>query len=314
MIPRKFNGFRVPEKDDYISARTPILFNKSITISLAAPRKWGKDYFYKNASCDELIFVHKGSGVLQTQFGELAFSPGDYLVIPKGIIYTMKLLSKQHKFLIVESAGELAFPRRYLNGYGQFQEHAPFCERDIKLPGNLQTIDALGEYPVYIKKEGILHRCTQKAHPFDVIGWDGRLYPFGFSIYDFEPITGRIHQPPPVHQTFAGDDFVICSFVPRLYDYHPDAIPAPYHHSNLDSDELLYYVEGDFMSRNDIGEGYMTLHPAGIPHGPHPGTIEQSIGKTETKEYAVMIDPFSPLKLTQAALDLQEDGYEKSWL
>jgi homogentisate 1,2-dioxygenase len=193
-------------------------------------------------------------------------------------------------------------------------EHSPFCERDISRPKNLVTHDQHGDFKIMIKKQGIIYPYTYASHPFDAIGWDGYLYPYAFNIHDFEPITGRIHMPPPIHQTFENSGFVVCSFVPRLYDYHPDAIPAPYHHSNVDSDELLYYVDGDFMSRNNIQKGQITLHPGGIPHGPHPGAIERSIGKKETGELAVMIDPFRPVMITKAALELEVKNYHTSWI
>jgi homogentisate 1,2-dioxygenase len=272
------------------------------------------DYFFKNADADELIFVHEGSGILHTMFGEVPFQPGDYVVIPRGTVYTMEFYGSRNRLLFIESHGPVLTPRRYRNEFGQLLEHSPFCERDIVRPRNLQTLDVQGEFPVMIKKRGTMFPYLYGNHPFDVVGWDGYHYPYAFSIHNFEPITGRIHMPPPVHQTFEGRNFVICSFVPRLYDYHPDAIPAPYHHSNIDSDEILYYVDGDFMSRNNISRGQLTLHPGGIPHGPHPGAIERSIGKKETGELAVMIDPFNPVMITETALQLEVKDYYKSWL
>jgi homogentisate 1,2-dioxygenase len=214
----------------------------------------------------------------------------------------------------MESTDPVFTPRRYRNDFGQLLEHSPFCERDIKRPEHLQTIDEQGEFDIFIKKKGMMFPYVYANHPFDVAGWDGYFYPYKFSIFNFEPITGRIHMPPPIHQTFESNNFVVCSFVPRLYDYHPHAIPAPYHHSNIDSDEILYYVDGDFMSRNNIKAGQITLHPGGIPHGPHPGAIERSIGQKETKELAVMIDPFHPMMITEDALKIEVDGYYKSWL
>ena len=272
------------------------------------------DYFYKNADADEMLFIHKGSGVLKTQLGNIPFEYGDYLIIPRGMIYQMHFNTEDNRILFVASSSPIYTPKRYRNHFGQLLEHAPFCERDIKIPQILNPIDAKGDFLIKIKKEDILHQYVYATHPFDVVGWDGYNFPYAFSIHNFEPITGRIHQPPPVHQTFETDAFVICSFVPRLYDYHPLSIPSPYNHSNIDSEELLYYVDGDFMSRNDIAPGQITLHTGGIPHGPHPGAYERSIGKVDTKELAVMLDTFAPLKVTKAALKIDDGKYYKSWL
>lgn len=310
----RLEGFKTQPVDDYLESRVPIMTNADLTISLAAPRKSMEDYFYKNAQHDEMIFVHEGEGVLLTQFGELPFGPGDYLLVPRGMIQQMKFHTADNRLFIVESAAPMYTPKRYRNWFGQLLEHSPFCERDLRTPQHMAPTDALGDFLMKVKKEDMLHHYIYASHPFDVVGWDGYNYPYAFNIKDFEPITGRVHQPPPVHQTFETTSFVVCSFVPRLYDYHPEAIPAPYNHSNIDSDEVLYYVEGDFMSRNNIGRGHLTLHPAGIPHGPHPGTYEGSIGKKGTEEYAVMVDTFRPLKLTQQALDLAAGDYHQSWL
>ena len=307
-------GFSVPATDDYLESRVPVLINSDVHISLAAPKKSMTDYFYKNSDCDELLFIHKGSGKLVTIYGEIAFKYGDYLVISRGTIYQLQFNSEENRILFTESPSPIYPPKRYQNQSGQLMEHSPFCERDMKLPANLKTHDAQGSFKVMIKKQNQLWPYTYATHPFDAIGWDGYVYPYGFSIHDFEPITGRVHQPPPVHQTFETTGFVMCSFVPRLYDYHPDSIPAPYNHSNIDSDEVLYYVDGDFMSRNNIEQGQITLHPAGIPHGPHPGAMERSIGQTKTDELAVMVDTFAPLKLTKAAIDLSDGKYHKSWI
>lgn len=307
-------GFNVKPTADYIESRVPVLVNNDLHISLAAPTKSMTDYFYKNSQADEVIFVHEGEGILKTGYGEIPFAYGDYLVIPRGIIYQLHFKDENNRLFITESFSPIETPRRYRNHFGQLMEHSPFCERDIKRPQNLQTHDESGDFKIMIKKEGLIYPYIYGTHPFDFIGWDGYHYPWAFSIHDFEPITGRVHQPPPIHQTFEGAGFVICSFVPRMYDYHPQAIPAPYHHSNVDSDEILYYVDGDFMSRKSVEKGQITLHPAGIPHGPHPGTVEKSIGKTETKELAVMIDPFRPLMLTEQALALEDPDYYKSWL
>ena len=311
---RLLKGFEVEPMNDYLESRSVMLFNSDVHISLAAPKKSLTDYFYKNADADELLFVHKGTGVLKTMLGEIKFEYGDYLVIPRGMIYQITFETQENRLLIAESYHPIYTPKRYRNWFGQHLEHSPFCERDFKLPQNLQTYDEKGDFVIKIKKQGQLHHLVYASHPFDVLGWDGYNYPYGFSIHNFEPITGRVHQPPPVHQTFETSAFVVCSFVPRLYDYHPQSIPAPYNHSNIDSDEVLYYVDGDFMSRKNIDKGYISLHPAGIPHGPHPGTYEASIGKSKTEELAVMIDTFRPLQLTKAAMDIDDGKYYKSWL
>ena len=310
---RSFEGFKVKPEADYLQSRKPILVNSDCHIVLAAPTQSMKDYFFKNADADEIIFVHEGSGVVKTCYGQLSFGYGDYIVLPRGTIYQIHFTVEKNRLLIVESFHPVRYPKRYMSKYGQLMEHAPFCERDIRVPEHLETIDQKGDFIIQTKKKGWLYGIHYGTHPFDVVGWDGCCYPYIFSIHDFEPITGRVHQPPPVHQTFETDAFVVCSFVPRLYDYHPQAIPAPYNHSNIDSDELLYYVDGDFMSRKHVTRGMLTLHPAGIPHGPHPGAVEKSIGKKETQELAVMIDTFKPLQLTKAAIEIENDGYVMSW-
>jgi len=308
-----FIGFQIKPENDFLKSRKTLFVNSGLHVGLAAPLH-GSAYFYKNADADELFFVHEGSGKLLTMFGELNFKYGDYILIPRGTVYQIQFDTEDNRLLFVESFAPIFTPKRYRSEFGQMLEHSPFCERDIKRPSNLKTHDEIGEFEIFIKKKGFIYPYVYANHPFDVVGWDGHFYPYTFSIFDFEPITGRIHMPPPVHQTFEAAHFVICSFVPRLYDYHPDAIPAPYHHSNIDSDEILYYVEGDFMSRNNIQKGQLTLHPGGIPHGPHPGAIERSIGKKETCELAVMIDPFAPVMITEEALNIEVKGYYKSWL
>ena len=310
----RFRGFQVPSEDDFLESRKPVLVNNDCYIELASPKKSMTDYFYKNADADEVIFVHRGKGTLKTILGDLTFSYGDYLVIPRGMIYQIQFETEDNKLFIVQSFSPVYTPKRYRNYFGQLLEHSPFCERDIRRPENLNPIDETGSFLIKIKKEDMLYHLSYASHPFDVVGWDGYNYPYAFSIHDFEPITGRVHQPPPVHQTFETNAFVICSFCPRIYDYHPEAIPAPYNHSNIDSDEVLYYVDGDFMSRNDIEAGHISLHPAGIPHGPHPGAAERSIGKKDTEELAVMVDTFKPLKLTTHAVGIADDTYWKSWL
>jgi homogentisate 1,2-dioxygenase len=310
---RSFEGFNIKPEKDYLDSRIPVLVNNDLHIVLAAPQQSMEGYYYKNTDADEMIFVHEGTGVLKTLYGEITFGYGDYLVIPRGTIYQIHFNDANNRLFIVESFSPIRFPKRYQSKYGQLLEHSPFCERDIRVPQNLQTHDEKGDFIIRAKKRGILYNLHYGTHPFDVIGWDGCCYPFAFSIHDFEPITGRVHQPPPVHQTFEANNFVVCSFVPRLFDYHPDAIPAPYNHSNIDSDELLYYVDGDFMSRKNVTRGMITLHPAGIPHGPHPGSVEKSIGAKETKELAVMVDTFHPLMITKQALEIENDNYTMSW-
>ncbi|MDO9157368.1 homogentisate 1,2-dioxygenase [Sediminibacterium sp.] len=310
---RSFEGFKVQPEADYLNSRKAVLVNNDCHIVLAAPQQSMTSYFYKNADADELIFIHEGTGKLLTQYGQLAFSYGDYIVIPRGTIYQIHFDQPENRLFIVESFSPFRYPKRYLSKHGQLLEHSPYCERDIRGPENLVTIDEKGDFLIKTKKKGVLYGLHYGTHPFDVIGWDGCCYPYIFSIHDFEPITGRVHQPPPVHQTFDAHNFVVCSFCPRLYDYHPDAIPAPYNHSNIDSDEVLYYVAGDFMSRKHVTRGMITLHPAGIPHGPHPGAVEKSIGKKETQELAVMVDTFHPLQLTEEALRIENLGYTMSW-
>jgi homogentisate 1,2-dioxygenase len=310
---RSFEGFNIKPVKDFLQSRQPVLVNKDCHIVLAAPLEGMKDHFYKNADADELIFVHEGSGVLRTMYGELPFAYGDYLLIPRGTIYQIEFKDANNRLFIVESFSPIRFPKKYLSKYGQLMEHSPYCERDIRPPQQLPTFDEKGDFLIKVKKQGNLYDLHYGHHPFDIVGWDGYCYPFAFSIHDFEPITGRVHQPPPVHQTFEANNYVVCSFVPRLFDYHPQAVPAPYNHSNIDSDELIYYVDGDFMSRKNVTRGMITLHPGGIPHGPHPGSVEKSIGAKETKELAVMVDTFHPLQLTVEALGIENPHYTMSW-
>lgn len=310
----RLRGFQVPQVQDYLESRKVVLTNSDCSIILAAPTNKTQDYFFKNTDADEVIFIHRGTGTLRTMLGNLDFKYGDYLVIPRGMIYKIDFDTEDNRLFIVESRRPIYTPKRYRNWFGQLLEHAPFCERDIRQPNKLETYDEKGEFIINVKKKDDIFEMVYATHPFDVVGYDGYNYPYALSIHDFEPLTGRIHQPPPVHQTFETDAFVICSFVPRLYDYHPKAIPAPYNHSNIDSDEVLYYVDGDFMSRNDIAPGHISLHPAGIPHGPHPGAVERSIGKKDTQELAVMVDTFKPLMLTEDAMLIADEEYYKSWL
>ncbi|MGQ9863546.1 MAG: homogentisate 1,2-dioxygenase [Bacteroidia bacterium] len=314
MQHRAFRTFAVPAEGDYLASRKVLLFNDEVHLSVAAPTQSMEAYFFKNTTADELIFIHEGQGVLKTGYGKVIFGPGDYLHVPRGTIYQLHFDGSQNRLFIIEAFGSIRFPRKYLNDYGQLMEHSPFCERDLRPPQDLETHTSQGEYLIRIKKFHEIYDYVYANHPFDFIGWDGCLYPYAFSIHDFEPITGRVHQPPPVHQNFEGPGFVVCSFVPRMYDYHPQAIPAPYNHSNIDSDEVLYYVEGEFMSRKHVERGMISLHPMGIPHGPHPGAVEKSIGAKETHELAVMVDTFRPLRITADALEIEIGDYYLSWI
>ena len=298
---------------DFLDARLILMKNADVAIGLCNPSDLDMPYYYKNGEADEILFIHEGEGILETQLGSIEFKAGDYLVIPRTIIYQLKRSSNAARMLLIESFSPVETPRRYRNELGQLLEHSPYCERDIRPPSSLLTESEEGEYRVMIKKGDHLHEYMYPQSPFDVVGWDGYLWPYAFSIHDFEPITGRIHQPPPVHQTFQAHNYVICSFVPRLFDYHPQAIPAPYNHSNIESDEVLFYAEGNFMSRKGIDRGSFTLHPGGLPHGPHPGTVEKSIGAKETHEIAVMIDTFKPLYLTELAKPYVDEDYPMSW-
>ncbi|MBK7884226.1 MAG: homogentisate 1,2-dioxygenase [Chitinophagaceae bacterium] len=310
---RSFEGFNIQPEKDYLQSRKPVLVNNDVHIVLAAPKQSTTNYFYKNADADEVVFVHEGSGVLKTMYGNIDFGYGDYLVIPRGTIHQVHFNTEVNRLLIIESFSPIRYPKRYLSPYGQLLEHSPYCERDIRTPHHLETHDESGDFIIKTKKKGMLYGIHYAHHPFDVVGWDGCCYPYAFSIHNFEPITGRVHQPPPVHQTFDAHNFVICSFVPRLFDYHPEAIPTPYNHSNIDSDEVLYYVDGDFMSRKHVTRGMINLHPRGIPHGPHPGAVQKSIGAQATNALAVMIDTFHPLQLTTDAITIENKGYVMSW-
>ena len=299
--------------NDFLQGRKMLFTNADVTFGLLYAEKLSMDYYFKNAEADEVLFIHDGNGYLHSQFGSLRIKQGDYVVIPRTTIYKVEWDDEPAKILVIESNAPVETVKRYRNELGQLLEHSPYCERDMRPPTELKVEREKGEYLVQIKKQGHLHQYVYEHSPFDIVGWDGFLFPYALSIHDFEPITGRIHQPPPVHQTFQAWGYVICSFVPRLFDYHPLAIPAPYNHSNIDSDEVLYYVEGNFMSRKGIDRGSFTLHPGGLPHGPHPGTVEKSIGAKETEELAVMVDTFKPLFLTEAALEYVDENYPMSW-
>ena len=310
---RHLNTFEFKPYGDWVFGRQYLAYNNDVILATASPQK-NTDFFYKNGAADELLFVHHGNGLLESMFGNLPFDEGDYIIIPRGVIYKMTFNSAQNRLLVIESTGAVRTPKRYRNKHGQLLEHAPFCERDIRLPEFVDPVDKKGEYPIYLRVGNGIQPFSLSHHPFDLVGWDGFYYPWIFNINDFMPITGKVHQPPPVHQTFEADGYVVCSFVPRLFDYHEKAIPAPYAHSNVESDEVLYYVSGEFMSRKGISKGSITIHPMGFPHGAQPGRYEESIGKKETKELAVMLDTFRPLKLTNVAMQIDDDTYPFSWL
>ncbi len=299
--------------------RVPLLFNQDVAMLYVEPDVEDK-HFYRNGQGDELVYVSKGKGVLESVFGNLPFHEGDYLVIHRGITHKYRFdksadkNADQPKLLIMESRGHIRLPKRYRNEFGQLIEGAPFSERDFRGPTELVTHDEMGDFQIFVKQYDGINEQILDHHPFDVVGWDGCYYPWAFNIMDFEPIVGRVHQPPPVHQTFQGDGFVVCSFCPRPYDFHPEAVPAPYNHSNVDSDEVLYYASSEFMSRKGIEFGSITHHPDGLPHGPHPGRAEASIGAKYTDELAVMMDTFRPLKVAKQALGIEDPSYHKSWL
>ena len=309
--PYHFKTKEMTPEGDVVTGRRPIMYNNDVIMSMCRPAD-KMDYFFKNVLYDEVIFVHEGEGVLETNLGYLSYKPGDYIVIPRSVIYKFNF-DTQPRLLIFEANGPITTPRRYRNEFGQMEEHAPFCERDIHPPMELVTFDEKGDFVVKVKKGTEMVSIHYNFHPFDIVGWDGFYYPWIFNINDFMPITGKIHMPPPIHQTFAGPGFVICSFMPRMLDYHPEAVPIPYNHSNIDSDEMLYYVDGNFSSRKGVEFASISLHPNGIPHGPHPGTVEKALGNKETKETAVMMDTFRPLKLAEFASEVNDPGYYLSW-
>jgi homogentisate 1,2-dioxygenase len=309
---RHFETSRLQKKSDGVLGREYLLGNDDLVMGIVHPTET-MDYYYRNGDGDELLFVHYGTGKIETMFGTLPYGPGDYIVLPISTIYRIVPDDNEQKMLVIETFSYVTTPKRYRNEFGQLLEHSPFCERDFRRPEKLETHTVKGDYQILTKSRNRIHSHIFGHHPLDVVGWDGYLYPWIFNIRDFEPITGRLHMPPPIHQTFEGHNFVVCSFCPRLYDYHPESIPAPYFHSNVDSDEVLYYVEGNFMSRKGIQEGSITLHPSGIPHGPHPGKVENSIGKKETLELAVMVDTFRPLHVLKPAHTIEDPHYKYSW-
>ena len=308
---RLMNTADVPPEGDEISGRRTLMWNADVEISLCRPES-SMDYFFRNGEGDEVIFVHEGTGTLETTFGDVPYRDGDYLVVPRGTTYRFRPTGPQ-RYLVFETPGLIEIPRRYRNQYGQILEGAPYYHRDIHPPTELNTHRDRGDFLVKVRVRGGYQEYVLDYHPFDVVGWDGYLYPWTFSIHDFEPITGRIHQPPPSHQTFQGPNFVICSFCPRKLDFDPEAVPIPYHHSNLQSEEMIYYVSGNFGSRKGISVGSITLHPSGLPHGPHPGLAEKALGVAETTELAVMCDTFRPLRLSTLARDLDDGRYAYSW-
>ncbi len=298
--------------DDAIASRTPLLGNDDVAIAVAVASR-PMEYFYRNTGGDELLFIHHGAGVIETQLGQLAYRARDYVVIPTGTTYRV-LPASPTRMLVYECTGTVTIPRRYRNEFGQLEEHAPYYERDFRAPVLQAPVEAQGEYEVRVTNGGRNAIYIVQNHPCDVVGWDGYCYPYAFNIDEFAPITGKLHQPPPAHATFESPGAAYCAFVPRLFDYHPLAIPVPYNHSSVDCDEVLYYVSGNFMSRRGVEEGSITLHAAGAPHGPQPGAVEQSLGKTSTDEIAVMIDTFKPLRLGPAALECEDPEYFRSWV
>jgi homogentisate 1,2-dioxygenase len=310
---RHFRTARLPAGSSMCTDRVPLLFNTDVAICFARPHH-DDAFFYRNAQGDEVVFVSEGAGVLESAFGTVAFHKGDYLVIPRGVLHRYHWRPGPIDCLIVESAGAVRTPQRYHNEFGQLLEHCPYSERDIRRPELLTVHDEVGEFPTIVKRDNRFVEVVLDHHPFDVVGWDGYYYPWAFNIADFEPRVGRFHLPPPVHQTFEGDGFVVCSFCPRPYDFDPQAIPIPYFHSNVMSDEVIYYASSEFMSRKGIGLGSITLHPDGIPHGPHPGRTEEAIGQTHTEELAVMVDTFRPLLVSKDALAIEDKDYHRSWI
>ncbi len=346
---RHFRTARLPQTSSATLDRIPLLFNNDVAISFVRPQVQD-DFFYRDAQGDEIVYVSEGAGILESLMGDLPFAKGDYLVIPRGIVHRYRFAEMdaagvaaetrgagadrpteargakadlstearsakvEVRLLVIESAGHVRTPHRYRNEYGQLLEHSPYSERDIRRPRSLHTHDEAGDFRVLVKKENRIVEFVVAYHPFDVAGWDGYYYPWAFNIADFEPRVGRFHLPPPVHQTFEGDGFVVCSFCPRPYDFDPQAVPVPYNHSNVMSDEMIYYASSEFMSRKGIEYGSITLHPDGIAHGPHPGRTEASLGQSRTDELAVMLDSFRPLRASRQAAAVEDAEYQTSWL
>ena len=309
---RHFKTASVAAAGDAIESRTPLLGNGDLLIAVADANE-PMEYFYRNAGGDELLFIHRGEGTLQTPFGDLAYRANDYLVVPTGTTYRI-LPASPTRMLVHESSGMVRIPRKYRNDFGQLEEHAPYYERDFRVPMLREPVQERGEFEVRVTNNGRHAVYIVQNHPCDVAGWDGYCYPYAFNLEEFAPITGKLHQPPPAHATFEAPGAAFCAFVPRLFDYHPLAIPVPYNHSSVDCDEVLYYVSGNFMSRRGVEEGSITLHASGAPHGPQPGAVEASLGKTSTDEIAVMVDTFAPLLLAEQALEIEDPSYFRSWI
>jgi len=310
---RHFRTRQIDQTGDAITERVPLLFNHDVSMEIVRPAD-PTSSFYRNAQGDEIVFVSEGEGVLESPFGSVIFSAGDYLVIPRGILHRYQFSSEKRTLLVIESAGYVRTPKRYRNEFGQLTESSPYSERDIRGPQNLETHDESGEFKLIVKKANTLTEMVLAYHPFDVVGWDGFYYPWAINIRNFEPRVGRFHLPPPTHQTLEGDGFVVCSFCPRPYDFDPEAVPAPYSHSNVMSDEVLYYANSEFMSRKGIEYGSITLHPDGLAHGPQPGRTEASLGQKETNELAVMVDTFRGLHVSREATEIEDSNYYLSWL
>ena len=311
-VHRLTDTTRVAPGGDPITGRRVLMFNGDVEMAIAKPTE-ETEAFFRNGEGDEVLFIHEGVGEIETTFGTLPYGPYDYVVIPRGTTYRVRMHSAPQTWFCFYTPGEIETPNRYRNRYGQLLEHAPYSQRDFHAPADLVTHRERGESEVVVRVRGGYQRFTLDYHPLDVVGWDGYVYPYTFDIRDFEPKAGRLHQPPPAHQTFQGPGFVICSFCPRMLDWDPLAVPLPYHHSNLQSEEVMYYVEGNYAARRGVDVGSITLHPSGLPHGPQPGAVENALGAKSTDEMAVMCDTFRPLKLTTLARDLDDPGYALSW-
>jgi homogentisate 1,2-dioxygenase len=315
-LPLKPRHLRTHKLDaggaDPVLGRAHLLANDDCRISYAVADR--PSPLYRNAVGDECVYVEAGRARIESTFGALEVGPGDYVIIPTSVIHRIVPLDGLLRTLVIEATGHVGPPRRYLSVRGQLLEQAPYCERDLRGPSAPLLEDGT-DVEVYVQHRRGWTRFVYANHPFDVVGWDGCLYPWAFSIHDFEPITGRVHQPPPVHQTFEGPNFVICSFVPRKVDYHPLAIPVPYNHHNVDSDEMLFYTGGNYEARRGSGieQGSISLHPSGFTHGPQPGSVERAIGVDYFDELAVMVDTFRPLDLCEAALACEDTGYAWTW-
>ena len=309
--PRHLRTDKLKSFGNAIDARIPLFYNQDLIISISHINK-NMNFLYRNGHFDELLYVQYGDGTIQTNFGDFQYKEGDYIIIPRGVIWTHKYKTNT-KMLVVESTDPIETPARYRNKFGQLLEGAPYCERDIKIPELKKPINSKDKHIVKVRLQDGIQEYIYTYHPFDLVGWDGYYFPWIFNINNFEPIVGSIHQPPPIHQTFSSKNFVVCSFVPRLFDFHKKSIPAPYPHSNVDSDELIYYCKGNFMSRKGISEESITYHPMGLPHGPQPGKYEDSIGLKKTDELAVMIDTFKPLLITADGKKNQDSKYHLSW-